>query len=53
MRKLLDLKRTYPEDAFNKALKKASHYRLYDLNRLEQMILSSVAGEFFKIDDEE
>lgn len=53
MRQLLELKRTYPEDAFRKALKEASHYGLYDLARLEEMILSRVAGEFFKIDDDE
>jgi len=53
MRQLLELKRTYPEEAFKKALKEASHYGLYDLARLEEMILSRVAGEFFKIDDDE
>jgi len=53
IRRLLELKRTYPEDAFKKALKEAYQYGLYDLTRLEQMILSSVAGEFFKIDDED
>lgn len=53
MRKLLELKRTYPDKAFKKALKEASHYGLYDLARLEEMILSRVAGEFFKIDDED
>ena len=53
MRKLLELKRTYPEDAFKKALQEASHYRLYDLARLEEMILCRVAGEFFKIDDDD
>jgi hypothetical protein len=53
MRKLLELKRTYPEEAFKKALKEAYHYGLYDLARLEEMILSCVAGEFFKIDDDD
>ena len=53
MQKLLELKRTYPEEAFKKALKEAYHYGLYDLARLEEMILSCVAGEFFKIDDDD
>lgn len=53
MRRLLDLKRTYPEDAFKKAIKKALHYGLYDLSRLEQMILSCVAGDFFNIEESE
>jgi len=52
MRRLLELKRTYPDDAFKKAVEQAFHYGLYDLNRLEQMILSFVAGDFFKIEDE-
>ena len=47
MRRLLDLKRTYAKEAFHSALKEAFHYGLYDLNRLEQMILSYVAGDFF------
>lgn len=53
MRQLLDLKRTYPEDAFKKALRDAFHYGLYDLGRLEQMILSYVAGDFFNIENED
>lgn len=53
MRQLLELKRAYPEEAFKKALQEASHYGLYDLARLEEMILSRVAGEFFKLDDED
>src|SRR4030042_6925429 len=50
MRKLLDLKRTYPPEAFEKALLQALRYGLYDLPRLEQMILSHVAGDFFTIE---
>lgn len=53
MRRLLDLKRAYPQDAFEKAIKTALHYSLYDLTRIEQMILSNVAGEFFNIEEEE
>jgi hypothetical protein len=47
LRRLLDLKRTYPPEAFEKAAIEALHYGLYDLARLEQMILSYVAGDFF------
>jgi hypothetical protein len=47
LRRLLDLKRTYPPEAFETALVEALHYGLYDLARLEQMILSHVAGNFF------
>jgi hypothetical protein len=53
MRQLLNLKRTYPEDAFTKAIQDALHYGLYDLGRVEQMILSYVAGDFFNIEDDD
>lgn len=52
LRKLLDLKRTYPPEAFEKALSEALRYRLFDLTRLEQMILSEVQGDFFTLDEE-
>jgi hypothetical protein len=53
LQKLLELQRTYPADAFEKAVESALHYGLYDLTRLENMILSFVAGDFFnlKVDD--
>lgn len=53
LQKLLELQRTYPADAFEKAVESALHYGLYDLARLENMILSFVAGDFFnlKVDD--
>ena len=53
MRKLLDLKRTYPPEAFEKAVLEALRYGLYDLPRLEQIILSHVAGDFFNIEEDE
>ena len=53
MRRLLDLKRTYPPEAFEKAIVQALRYGLYDLPRLEQMILSHVAGDFFTIEEDE
>ncbi len=53
MRKLLDLKRTYPPEAFEKAMVEALRYGLYNLTRLEQMILSQVQGDFFNIDEDE
>jgi hypothetical protein len=53
MRRLLDLKRTYPPEAFEKALVEALRYGLYDLTRLEQMILSNVAGDFFTVEEDE
>ena len=53
MRKLLDLKRTYPAEAFEKTALEALRYGLYDLPRLEQMILSYVAGNFFNIEEDQ
>ena len=49
LQKLLQLHRTYPADAFEKAVVSALHYGLYDLTRLENMILSFVAGDFFNL----
>jgi hypothetical protein len=53
LRRLLDLKRTYPPEAFEKAIREALRYGLYDLTRLEQMILAQVAGDFFTLEGEE
>ncbi len=55
LRRVLALRRTYPREAFLGAIEKALHYGLYDLNRLENLILEQVAGDFFQIalDDEE
>lgn len=46
---LLHLKRTYPGDAFVAAITRAFTYGLYDLNRLEDLILRHVAGDFFNL----
>jgi transposase len=51
--RLLNLKRSYPAEAFSIALKKAHHYGLYDLHRLESMIIKSVAGNYFNLQEEE
>lgn len=53
MKKLLSLQRTYPADAFEKAIETGLHYGLYDLLRLENMILSFVAGDFFNLKEDE
>jgi transposase len=53
LRRLLDLKRTYPEEAFHGACEQALHYGLFDLNRLEKLIIERVAGDFFRINEEE
>ena len=53
LRNLLDLKRTYPPEAFEKAVLQSLHYGLYDLRRLEEMILSQIQGDFFNIEEDE
>jgi len=48
-RRVLELKRTYPEEAFMAAVGKAQKYGLYDLDRLEKLIISFVAGDYFNL----
>lgn len=49
LRRLLDLKRTYPATPFLKAIEEALRYGLYDLARLEKMILKNTGGDFFEL----
>lgn len=49
LRRLLELKRSYPPGPFMAAVKKASAYGLYDLARLENMILKYTSGDFFDL----
>jgi transposase len=49
LRKLLDLKRSYPEKPFMKAIQNANKYGLFDLTRVENMILSNTRGDYFKL----
>lgn len=52
LNRLLHLKRTYPPAAFLQAVQKAQHYGLYDLSRLEQLIIKCVAGNYFNVEGE-
>jgi len=49
LNRLLNLKRTYPADAFCAALKQAHKYGLYDLNRFEELIIGFVTGDYFNL----
>lgn len=49
-RRLLELWRTYPRDAFIAGVESACQYGLFDLNRLEHLILTHVAGDFFNLE---
>jgi hypothetical protein len=50
-RRLIEMKRSYPPESFLPVISRALRYGLYDLNRLEQMILFHLAGDFFGIDE--
>jgi hypothetical protein len=49
LRKLLELKRTYPVNPFMKAIHDANKYGLFDLARVENMILKNTSGDYFKL----
>ena len=51
LNRLLQLKRTYPGEPFLAALEQALMYGLFDLTRLENLVLRHVAGDFFALDD--
>ena len=51
--RLLSLKHTYPFEAFVGAIEQAHHYGLYDLNRLEDLIIKFVAGNYFNLISDE
>jgi hypothetical protein len=53
LNRLLNFKQTYPSEAFISAIKQAHHYGLYDLNRLEELIIKYVAGNYFNLNGEE
>jgi hypothetical protein len=52
LRQLLRLAREYPHDAFLGAVRQAAQYGLYDLERLERMILRLIAQDYFRLDPE-
>ena len=49
LRRLLEIQRTYPKTAFLAAVHQAAKYGLYDLGRLEKLVLQHVAGNFFAL----
>jgi hypothetical protein len=44
--------REYPREPFLAAVREASQYGLYDLDRLERMILRRIARDYFLLDRE-
>jgi hypothetical protein len=53
LQRLLNLMRLYPKEAFLQAITQAKQYGLYDMNRLENMILQCVFSEFFRLENED
>jgi hypothetical protein len=51
LRRLLEFKRTYPQAPFLAAVAQALRFGLFDLGRLEALILQQVAGDFFNLDE--
>ena len=51
LRQLLRLVREYPREPLLAAVREAGRYGLYDLDRLERMILRRVARDYFLLDD--
>ena len=47
LRRLLSMLQDYPRDAFLGALQIAEQYRLFDLERLERMVLKRIAQDYF------
>jgi hypothetical protein len=52
LRQLLRLVREYPREPLLAAVREAARYGLYDLDRLERMILRRVAHEYFLLNRE-
>ena len=52
LNRLLQLKRSYPPQPFLAAVEQALKYGLFDLARLETLVLRQVAGDFFALDDD-
>lgn len=47
LRRLAQMRRDYPRKPLLEAVTTASHYGLYDLDRLERMVLRNVAQDYF------
>jgi len=48
-KRLLHLKRTYPIEAFIAAIQQAHRYRLYELQRVETLIIQYASGRYFNL----
>src|SRR3954453_3740969 len=53
LRRLIEMRRTYPPGPFIAAIEQALRYGLFDLARLEDLVLKQVGGEFFALNTAE
>jgi hypothetical protein len=53
LKRLLELQRTYPKEPFLAAVEQALEFGLFDLGRLETLILRHVVGDFFALNPDE
>ena len=51
LRQLLRMVREYPREPLLGAIEEASRYGLYDLDRIERMVLRAIAREYFLLND--
>ena len=47
LRQLLRMVREYPREPLLEAFEEASHYGLYELDRVERMVLRRIASDYF------
>ncbi len=53
LRRLIEMQRTYPAASFIAAIEQALRYGLFDLARLEDLVLKQVGGDFFSLNTAE
>jgi hypothetical protein len=51
LRRLAQMRRDYPRRPFLAAVTEAAHYGLYDLERLDRMVLRHIAHDYFVVPD--
>jgi HPt (histidine-containing phosphotransfer) domain-containing protein len=51
LRRLAQMRRDYPRKPFLAAVAEAAHYGLYDLERLDRMVLRHIAHDYFVVPD--
>lgn len=50
LQRLLAIKRDYPRKAFDQTIARAIEYGVYDLDRIEKIVLTAIAGDFFELE---